>query len=539
MKWILNFPIRLQILSVALAALVSFAVTLGANYLVTQHNTALLKDIEKVSLPVVDEADKALGTLLMVKEAFVGAVTTADKDLKKEAQARADDMKKTLSDMAVINPDLGVDINRLNDLFVTYYEIGISVTDAVLRRIADLAALKPAVDRMDESYEGIATELKRFREQSYKTAIVTINKANQASENALKLQLVIGAVSVLILVFISTFISKMITDNIRGVLGSLREMASGEGDLTQRLTSNGKDEIAELVKAFNEFVGKLQTIIRELVGSTAQLTGAAQEMKAIADTADRGIKRQQAEVEQVATSMNQMVTTVQEVAKNAVRAQSAAEEASEEGEGGRLIVAGTVSSIERLACEVNNAAEVINRLENDSSNVGAVLDVIRGIAEQTNLLALNAAIEAARAGEYGRGFAVVADEVRTLAQRTHDSTREIQEVIERLQAGAGQAVKTMNQGVTQAKESVTQVTKAGSSFESIVDRIDTITSMNTQIANASEEQEAVAEEINRNIVSIHEVSTDTADGVRQSAASSEQLSKFAEQVQVLVGQFKV
>ena len=289
MKWILNFPIRLQILSVALAALVSFAVTLGANYLVTQHNTALLKDIEKVSLPVVDEADKALGTLLMVKEAFVGAVTTADKDLKKEAQARADDMKKTLSDMAVINPDLGVDINRLNDLFVTYYEIGISVTDAVLRRIADLAALKPAVDRMDESYEGIATELKRFREQSYKTAIVTINKANQASENALKLQLVIGAVSVLILVFISTFISKMITDNIRGVLGSLREMASGEGDLTQRLTSNGKDEIAELVKAFNEFVGKLQTIIRELVGSTAQLTGAAQEMKAIADTADRGI----------------------------------------------------------------------------------------------------------------------------------------------------------------------------------------------------------------------------------------------------------
>jgi methyl-accepting chemotaxis protein len=237
--------------------------------------------------------------------------------------------------------------------------------------------------------------------------------------------------------------------------------------------------------------------------------------------------------------MNQMTATVQEVASHAARAAESARQADEEAQDGKRIMQQTLNAMDTLANEVENAAGVIHSLEKESEEIGSVLDVIRGIAEQTNLLALNAAIEAARAGEQGRGFAVVADEVRTLASRTQASTQEIQNMIERLQAGANNAVKAMEAGQTQARKGVEQASLAGASLETITQSVTTISDMNMQIASAAEEQSSVADEINRNIATISQSADNTAHGSQQTAIAGDELARLAAELRELVGHFKV
>lgn len=205
---------------------------------------------------------------------------------------------------------------------------------------------------------------------------------------------------------------------------------------------------------------------------------------------------------------------------------------------GRNVMQHTLKTIEALAQEVENSAQVISRLSEDSTQIGSVLDVIRGIAEQTNLLALNAAIEAARAGDQGRGFAVVADEVRTLASRTQASTLEIQSMIERLQTDASNAVKAMQQGQVQAQQGLSQAAQAENALQTISQSVTRINDMNIQIATAAEEQSSVAEEINRNIVNISQSADATAEGAKQTASAGDELAKLAARLQNLVGQFK-
>jgi methyl-accepting chemotaxis protein len=311
------------------------------------------------------------------------------------------------------------------------------------------------------------------------------------------------------------------------------------GDLTAKIEVTTDDETGKLLAATKTMIERLHTLLSEVNGSTAQLSAAAEEMAVITDQSRKGSSQQQQDITQIATAMNQMSATVQEVARNAASAADAAQQASTQANQGKGIVTEGVSAIQSLAAEVERAAEVIHKLELDSASIGKVVDVIKGIAEQTNLLALNAAIEAARAGEQGRGFAVVADEVRTLATRTQESTQEIQQMIERLQACATDAVKVMDSGRKQAHISVEKSVAAGNALGAITSSVTAISDMNTQIASAAEEQGAVAEEINRNIVNISQVADQTVAGAQQTAASSEVLSKLAVQLQDLVAKFRV
>ncbi len=351
--------------------------------------------------------------------------------------------------------------------------------------------------------------------------------------------LLIGVVGIALGLVIAVLITTSITRPICLAAARMEDIAEGEGDLTQRLEVKGNDELTKLTRAFNKFVDKVHGVISQVAGATSQVAAASEELSATSEDTNRYIVNSQSETDQVATAMNEMTATAQEVARNASAAADSASLADEETNKGRQVVEQTISAIKSLAGEVENATEVIHRLESDSEEIGKVLDVIRGIAEQTNLLALNAAIEAARAGEQGRGFAVVADEVRTLAQRTQESTQEIQEMIERLQAGASQAVGVMDQGRSQAQASVEQAAVAGESLQAITSAVAKINEMNAQIASAADEQTSVAEEINRNIVNISDGVNQTTQGTQQTAQASEELARLAADLEARIGQFKV
>jgi methyl-accepting chemotaxis protein len=350
---------------------------------------------------------------------------------------------------------------------------------------------------------------------------------------------VLAIIGVLLAVAAALVIGQTVTRPLSEVVAAMGDIASGDGDLTRRLEVRGKDEIAQLSEAFNRFSEKVRSVIAELSAATQQLAAASDQMNHVTAQTSTGVQTQRSEIDQIATAMNQMTASVQEVARNAVAAADAANRADAEASQGQSVVSGTVSAINGLAQEVEAAASAISKVESDSADIGTVLDVIRGIAEQTNLLALNAAIEAARAGEQGRGFAVVADEVRTLASRTQQSTEEIREIIERLQNGAHTAVQVMEQSRARAQTSVDKAGEAGKTLSGIIASVGEIATMNTQIASATEQQGAVAEEINRNVANISSVVHDTAGGAEQLSDAGHNMSGLADTLQGLVGHFKI
>lgn len=334
-------------------------------------------------------------------------------------------------------------------------------------------------------------------------------------------------------------IIKSIVTPIRDMGKQFLALAEGDGDLTTTMSVIHDDEIGDVNRGFNLFIGKIKTSIQQVITSSGELGLATGKLTQISNDTTDNLSQQQQETEQVATAMNEMVATVQEVARNVSDAADAANAANREAANGKQIVVNSIKEINALAAEVRQAAEVMKRLEKDSDNIGSVLSVIKEIADQTNLLALNAAIEAARAGEQGRGFAVVADEVRTLASRTQKSTEEIQKMIERLQSGTHEAVSVMERGQKRAQSSVDQANNAGTALESITAAVVTISQMTTQIASAAEEQNAVAEEVNNSIINISNMSQQSSTSAGEITSSTQQLGLLAKQLNNVVIQFRV
>lgn len=312
-----------------------------------------------------------------------------------------------------------------------------------------------------------------------------------------------------------------------------------QGDLSRDLVVNRRDEMGELQQRMQTMTISLRRLIGGISDGVAKIASAAAQLSAVTQQTSIGVNNQKEETDQVATAMNEMTSTVMEVARNAEEASEAAIQADQQAREGDKVVNDAIAQIERLASEVNNSTQAMGQLKSESDKIGGVLDVIKSVSQQTNLLALNAAIEAARAGEAGRGFAVVADEVRSLAQRTQQSTEEIEELIAALQSGTQHVVNALDASRTLTDSSVDLSRRAGSALEHINRTVSTIQSMNQQIATAGEEQSAVAEQINRSILNVRDISDQTAAASEQTAASSAELARLGLDLQEMVGKFKV
>ncbi|WP_454834609.1 methyl-accepting chemotaxis protein [Pseudomonas lini] len=478
--------------------------------------------------------------LYRLLDAQAGDVPEADRTRVRQALttdlARAEKAFATYRTTPMEEEDEQAAGDKYEELWPTYVTGAQKVIE--LMDAGDLAQARTRLNVLSAGVFKNSREYLRVMIDSTNRQIKERAERAQELEASSRLMLLVGIViAFLVAVALGILITRMITRPLAVAVASAQRIAGG--DLTQSISTTRGDEAGQLLNALADMQGGLKHTIQQIASASNQLASAAEELSAVTEESTRGLTRQNDEIQQAATAVNEMTAAVEEVARNAVSTSEASKAATEDAAHGRSQVDHTFMGISTMVEEITVSTETVTELAGHIREVSKVLDVIRSIAEQTNLLALNAAIEAARAGEQGRGFAVVADEVRALAHRTQASTVEIEGMISNVQSGANGAVAAMGKSLSLATNTQKLAQSAGAVLEKITDRVVTINERNLVIASASEEQAQVAREVDRNLLNIQDLSTQTAAGANQISASSQELSRLAVSFNALVVQFKL
>ncbi|WP_438864644.1 methyl-accepting chemotaxis protein [Neptunicella sp.] len=539
MNFMLRMSIAQKIFLIPIIGTVSFIVYLVISTNTSLNNVALLEDAKTVEFPALQTSNSALVLMEKVRDTLSSAVTTGDEEALANAKTYAESTRDNLNQLKSINPKLSAEADKILNNFEEYFQVAFGVSESMVNNTADFSKIGELSAKMNNGFEQTTANLKHFTAARLAAFENAIQDSNDAASSIIYLGIIMGVVTTLLLFATAIPIVKGIRGSIVKVVDSLRDIAQEDGDLTVRIQTNSEDEIGELVKWFNQFMEKLQGVVRDIVNTTLPLSKLAQDLNHLTEETNQIIDVQRHSADSAKRAVDDMSHSVSAVAESAAEASSAANDASGAAKDGQNVVDSTVRSIQDLANNVKETGDVIQKLESDSNQVGVVLDVIKGIAEQTNLLALNAAIEAARAGEQGRGFAVVADEVRTLASRTQKSTEEIQTTIEQLQSAARHAVSAMDKGIERAEQSVQTANKAGSSLSVITDTISRISQMNDQIARSTEEQQSVSNTIVNHVDEINQRTEETSNSSGKLAEAGAELAELATNLEAIARQFKV
>jgi len=528
-------------LGFGLLSLMVFA--LGAFALLQMSNMRAQSDeVDNNWLPSVMAVGEMSQDMLRLRALTMRLLLNRDPKALEQNVAKLDELRSGLSeaqqryDALIVLPEERVLFERFKGTEHKYLELQAQVLQlSAQNRVADASAILN--DQMSPLADEIAATLRQLVELNKQNAGLATEAARLVFKQSRLWVAVMIAMAALITVGLALLLTRSIVVPLSQSL-SVAEVVAG-GDLTGDIHIVGKDEPARLLQALKSMQHNLRDTIRRISESSTQLASAAEELSSVTEDATRGLHQQSQEIEQAATAVNQMTAAVEEVANNAVATSEASRESDRIARQGREQVQQTVTSIEFLAGDVTNNAAQVEALAQKVHGISKVLDVIRSIAEQTNLLALNAAIEAARAGDAGRGFAVVADEVRALAHRTQQSTQEIEQMIGGIQQGTDSAVSSMQQSNSRARSTLELAKSAGSALEEIASAFTLINERNLVIASASEQQAAVAREVDRNLMNIRDLAMQTSAGANQTSAASQELSKLAVDLNGMVARFSV
>ncbi len=537
MQWFRNIKIKYKILLVAFVGVFGFSSYLVMNYQVTQANSDRLDAIRTIHFPLLERTDANLVRLDHIKDIWNSAVTTGDEDLVDDALVIAKKTREVFKEITSLDTKNSSDVSKLENKFKVYFSQSKKLTLGIIDETITGDNLKELAAELSISRKSYETSLHKFRDVHYKVFNEILKTADISSKNNLLWGLIIGTVVIVLLISSAILISSSINHGINKIIDAFKKMS--KGDLTAHITHAANDEIGVLSEYYNNSVDKIRNLINEVIEGVIQLSSLSDVLQSAMNKTTTSVNQQHMETDQMATAIMEMTAAISEVASSANQTSSATQLVEVETKKGVQVVNDSATSIKALALDVEMAVTSIESLKEDSENIGAVLEVIKAIAEQTNLLALNAAIEAARAGEQGRGFAVVADEVRSLANRTQESTKEIQATIEKLQLAANNSADVMLKGRSQAKESVKHSVSAGDTLNNISKEVNSITEMSAHIAMASREQTTVAEEINKNIVSIKDLADETANHAQETAGNAREMSELSVSLANTIAYFKV
>lgn len=547
MAWYANLSFRWK-LGIPLILLVLLFLYMG---IYSVYSSGLLakdaKRIAKISLPEIQlliQADRDMYQALTAERALLSPNLTSQQAatfLKEHADNLKQAHDRTIK--SIETSDTSTQAEK--ETYLNYLQNWQSISESIVKSAAnaDDATRATLIARsLDESFKAFSVA-RSFLDELEEKRLVHVDEFTGSIEHnsdsiahQLLVLLVVGTLLTLAAAF---FLPLLVTVPLQKITDRVKNIAAGDGNLTIRIQVDRHDELGELANHVNRFMDQLQSLIRDVLGNTREVSSAAEELLNVSSKSQRAADDQCHAISMVVTAVNELTMAIQEVARNTSNTAQSTKDANHIAGQGQERIRLAVKHVQALSTHVIQTAQTMASLEDEAKNVTSVIDVIRGVAEQTNLLALNAAIEAARAGEQGRGFAVVADEVRTLASRTQQSTADIQGMLSQLQQGVQKAVEGMNAGATMTQEAVNSASDVGTSLSGIGGAVQEITNMAIQISTAVEEQSSVTAEIDRNLVEINQLAMTNSNGAAQTAEASQRLSQLSSSLRESLRRFTI
>ncbi|NRD72133.1 methyl-accepting chemotaxis protein [Shewanella sp. VB17] len=539
MDFFRELSIRFKILLIPIVGAAGFCFYLGISMSSMSNIVSSLDNAYRIEYQLLQTSEYSLVRLDKISVTLGNSVTLSEVELLEVANNYADEIRTKIQVNINTDKNNAVFLQSLITDFDEYYHEAYGLSKDMVDGTADFSKIGQRSKDMSVKLLALQSKLSKFQSERSDSFNYAFESVSEQAESTSMIGVIVGSITIVLLFAVSVPIASAIRSNLKGIIDSMQNIAQENGDLTVRLSTKSKDEIGDLVFWFNSFIEKLQGVIKDVVDIAKPLAETSNSIQSLSKQTIVIFARQSDSIVQSRESVEEMNQSVASITTNAAEAASSAKNASVDADKGKQVVEHTVKGIRELSKNVNESAQTIIQLQEDTNRVNVVLEVIKGIAEQTNLLALNAAIEAARAGEQGRGFAVVADEVRNLASRTQESTEEINQMLDQLKTAASKAVSMMENSRSSVEMSVESVNEAGDSLLAITEAVQTITEMNGSIALATEQQHQVSGLIVGHVEEIQHCADEASEASSTIANVSNQLAELAGELENVTCQFKV